>query len=35
LTLEHLTRFRADAKKHGVASNVISPMVLPAYAKKE
>jgi succinate dehydrogenase/fumarate reductase flavoprotein subunit len=35
LTLEHLTRFRAEAKKHGVTSEVISPMVLPAYAKKE
>lgn len=35
LTLEHLTRFRADAKKHGVSSSVQSPMVLPAYARKE
>jgi succinate dehydrogenase / fumarate reductase flavoprotein subunit/L-aspartate oxidase len=35
LTLEHLARFRAEAKKHGAASDVISPMVLPAYAKKE
>src|SRR5215467_7312904 len=35
LTLEHLTRFRAEAKKHGGSSSVISPMVLPAYAKKE
>ena len=35
LTLEHLLRFRAEAKKHGAASDVISPMVLPAYAKKE
>jgi len=35
LTLDHLARFRAEAKKHGVASAVMSPMVLPAYAKKE
>jgi succinate dehydrogenase / fumarate reductase flavoprotein subunit/L-aspartate oxidase len=35
LTLEHLVRFRAEAKKHGAASDVTSPMVLPAYAKKE
>jgi succinate dehydrogenase / fumarate reductase flavoprotein subunit/L-aspartate oxidase len=35
LTLEHLARFRAEAKKHGATSEVISPMVLPAYAKKE
>jgi succinate dehydrogenase / fumarate reductase flavoprotein subunit/L-aspartate oxidase len=35
LTLEHLARFRAEAKRHGAASDVISPMVLPAYAKKE
>jgi succinate dehydrogenase / fumarate reductase flavoprotein subunit/L-aspartate oxidase len=35
LTLEHLARFRAEGKRHGAASDVISPMVLPAYAKKE
>jgi hypothetical protein len=35
LTLEHLAHFRAEAKKHGAASDVISPMVLPAYAKKD
>jgi succinate dehydrogenase / fumarate reductase flavoprotein subunit/L-aspartate oxidase len=35
LTLEHLARFRAEAKKHGVASSIVSPMVLPAYARKE
>jgi len=35
LTLEHLARFRPEAEKHGVTSDVISPMVLPAYAKKE
>ncbi|HEY7531920.1 MAG TPA: FAD-binding protein [Nitrospiraceae bacterium] len=34
LTLEHVAKFRAEAKKHG-GSSVISPMVLPAYAKKE
>jgi succinate dehydrogenase / fumarate reductase flavoprotein subunit/L-aspartate oxidase len=35
LTLEHVTRFRAEAKKHGASSNVVSPMVLPSYARKE
>jgi succinate dehydrogenase/fumarate reductase flavoprotein subunit len=34
LTLEHLKRFRAEARKHGAAS-VVSPMLFPAYAKKE
>ena len=34
LTLTHLQRFRAEAKKHGNLSNVISPMVLPAYTRK-
>ena len=35
LTLDHLVRFRAESKKHGVSSSVVSPMVLPAYARKE
>jgi succinate dehydrogenase / fumarate reductase flavoprotein subunit/L-aspartate oxidase len=35
LTLEHLTRFRAEARARGVSSDVISPMLFPAYAKKE
>jgi succinate dehydrogenase / fumarate reductase flavoprotein subunit/L-aspartate oxidase len=35
LTLGHLARFRTEARKHGAASDVVSPMVLPAYAKKE
>jgi succinate dehydrogenase / fumarate reductase flavoprotein subunit/L-aspartate oxidase len=34
LTLDHLKRFRAEAKRHHVSSGVISPMVLPAYTKK-
>ncbi len=34
LSLKHLERFRADAKKHGNVSGVISPMVLPAYTRK-
>ena len=34
LTLKHLQRFRAEAKKHGNASGVISPMILPAYTRK-
>ncbi|MEW6245391.1 MAG: FAD-dependent oxidoreductase [Nitrospirota bacterium] len=35
LTLDHLARFRAEARKHGASFSVVSPMVLPAYAKKE
>jgi succinate dehydrogenase/fumarate reductase flavoprotein subunit len=35
LTLEHLARFRADAKKHGATSEVVSPMLFPSYTKKE
>ena len=35
LTLDHLVRFRSESKKHGVSSSVVSPMVLPAYARKE
>ncbi|HEX2056627.1 MAG TPA: FAD-binding protein [Nitrospiraceae bacterium] len=35
LTLDHLAKFRSESKKHGVSSSVVSPMVLPAYARKE
>ncbi|MBM4122976.1 MAG: FAD-binding protein [Nitrospira sp.] len=35
LTLEHLTRFRTEARKHGASSDMTSPMLFPAYAKKE
>jgi succinate dehydrogenase / fumarate reductase flavoprotein subunit/L-aspartate oxidase len=35
LTLDHLTRFKADARKHGVTAGIQSPMILPAYARKE
>ncbi len=35
LTLEHVKRFRDDAKKHHATSDVVSPMLFPAYAKKE
>jgi succinate dehydrogenase/fumarate reductase flavoprotein subunit len=35
LTLEHLARFRAEARKHGVASSVSSPMLFPDYTRKE
>jgi succinate dehydrogenase / fumarate reductase flavoprotein subunit/L-aspartate oxidase len=35
LTLKHLTTFRAEAKRCGVSTEVVSPMVLPAYAKKD
>ena len=34
LMLMHLERFRAEAKKHGNSSGVISPMILPAYTRK-
>ncbi|GJL58603.1 MAG: hypothetical protein NPIRA03_14600 [Nitrospirales bacterium] len=34
LTLEHLKRFRAEAKRHHVSAGIISPMVLPAYTNK-
>lgn len=34
LTLKHLQGFRAEATKHGHASGVISPMILPAYTRK-
>ena len=34
LTLQHLRRFRTEAKKHGHTSSVISPMILPAYTRK-
>ena len=35
LTLEHVKRFREEARKHGVSSDIVSPMLFPAYAKKE
>jgi succinate dehydrogenase / fumarate reductase flavoprotein subunit/L-aspartate oxidase len=35
LTLEHLRRFKEDARKHGVSTEITSPMLFPAYAKKE
>ena len=34
LSLDHLTQFREEAKKHGVADQVASPMVFPAYTRK-
>jgi succinate dehydrogenase / fumarate reductase flavoprotein subunit/L-aspartate oxidase len=34
LTLKHLERFRAEAKRHGDLSGVVSPMILPAYTRK-
>lgn len=35
MTLAHVRRFREEAKKHGVSSSeVVSPMILPAYARK-
>ncbi|MBD0305543.1 MAG: FAD-binding protein [Nitrospiraceae bacterium] len=35
LTLEHLSRFRTEARKHGASADVTSPVLFPAYAKKE
>lgn len=35
LTLQHLARFRAEARKHHASSDVTSPMLFPAYAKKD
>lgn len=35
LTLEHLIRFRAEARKHSASADVVSPVLFPAYAKKE
>ena len=35
LTLGHVKRFRADARAHGVSGGITSPMLFPAYAKKE
>lgn len=35
LTLDHLTRFRTEASKHGIASGVTSPLLFPPYTKKE
>src|SRR2546427_1285338 len=34
-TLESPARFRADARAHGVSGGITSPMLFPAYAKKE
>ena len=34
LTLNHLHRFREEAKKHRVTSQVTSPVVLPAYTEQ-
>ncbi|MFM8540541.1 MAG: FAD-binding protein [Nitrospira sp.] len=35
LTLDHVKKFKDEAKKHRVSSDVVSPMLFPAYAKKE
>jgi len=35
LTLEHLAQFRAEARKHHVSAEIVSPVLFPAYAKKE
>ena len=35
LTVGHLKGFRAEAKKHGRVSGVVSPMILPPYTRKE
>ena len=35
MTLDHLARFRAEARKHGVAPAMTSPMLFPDYTRKE
>jgi len=35
LTLEHLKRFRAEAKKHSGSLETHSPMLFPDYVRKE
>jgi succinate dehydrogenase / fumarate reductase flavoprotein subunit/L-aspartate oxidase len=35
LTLEHVKRFKAEARKHGVSAGITSPMLFPAYTKKD
>lgn len=35
LTLEHLVRFRAEVRKHSASAAIVSPVLFPAYAKKE
>jgi succinate dehydrogenase / fumarate reductase flavoprotein subunit/L-aspartate oxidase len=35
LTLDHVKKFKDEARKHHVSSDVVSPMLFPAYAKKE
>ena len=35
LTLEHVKKFKDEAKKHHASQDVVSPMLFPAYAKKE
>lgn len=35
LTLEHLRKFKDEARKHQASAEVVSPMLFPAYAKKE
>ena len=35
LTLEHLARFRAEAKKHSGSLETHSPMLFPDYVRKE
>lgn len=35
LTLDHVKKFKDEAKKHHASTDVVSPMLFPAYAKKE
>ncbi len=35
LALDHLAKFRSEAGKHGASAGVSSPMLFPAYTKKE
>jgi len=33
LSLDHVQKFRAEAKKHGASQDVVSPVLFPAYTK--
>ncbi len=35
LTIQHVARFRAESRKHGVSDGIPSPMLFPAYSRKE
>jgi aspartate oxidase len=35
LTVEHIKKFRVEAKKRGSMNGIVSPMILPPYTRKE